>query len=933
MARGVAAGMLLVAILTGLKLALSDSIGYPTPYLLYFTAALLAGWYGGLIAGLVTSVVAILAGYLTFVRGTELASGMALLGASIAFVECAAITVITTRLRDAMLESRRRADDAKAASERVRAVVDGSGHGITMLDASGEIVFANERAAELVGLPDPRAMLHAPRATFEDRLSFFREDGTPLASEDMPSQIVLRTGEASETLMRSVVRASGAERWILVRANPVKVDGALQAVVIVFHDVTEQRKHDAELHVSREWLATALRSIGDAVITTDDRGRVRYLNPIAETLTGWGRAEAEGRALDEVFRIVDETDRKTTESPVARVLREGVIVGLANHTLLLRRDGTEISIDDSAAPIRDQDGALVGVVLVFRDVSMERRAELRASFLARAAAELTSSLDYKTTLASVARLAVPTMADWCAVDMRGATEGSRERVAVAHVDPEKIALVADIERRYPPDPHAASGVPNVLRTGQAEMLPLIPAAMLDAAARDDEHLRLIRQLALRSYVAVPIRRGERTLGVITLVMAESGRIYDDADLAMAEALGERASIAIENASLYREAERLRVEAESASRAKDEFLAMLGHELRNPLAPITTALHLMDSRAGAAFERERAVIRRQLTHVVRLVDDLLDVSRITRGKVELEQEHLDVVTVLEAAIEGARPAIEERRHELQVEVPFGLVVRGDRLRLTQIFLNLLTNAAKYTPPGGHVRVSAREEAGSVAVRVADDGIGIDAELLPHVFEVFTQGAQDASRASGGLGLGLAIVKNLASLHGGTVEARSEGRGRGAEVIVRLPRSTEPADASPAATATRAPSDTSGRDDCVMVVDDNEDAREMLAMALDATGHRVVTAGDGPKAIEIARRERPSIALLDLGLPGMDGFALVARLREMPELRGTRFVALTGYGQPGDIARTRAAGFHEHLTKPIELAVLLETLELLRREPAV
>ena len=315
--------------------------------------------------------------------------------------------------------------------------------------------------------------------------------------------------------------------------------------------------------ISLEWFQTALRSIGDAVVTTDRTGRITFLNPVAEELTGWKTAEAAGRPLSEIFRIYNETSREPIESPVERVLREGCVVGLANHTVLRRRDGSEVAIADSAAPIRADSGALVGVVLVFRNATRERREEERKSFLLRATAEMNSSLNYEETLATVARLLVPAMADWCAVDMLEG--GVTKRVAVAHVDPEKVRYVTELERRYPPDPSAATGTPKVLRTGQPELIAELSQAQIDAQARDEEHLRLIRELALRSYIAAPIKysghRGHSgsTRGVLTLVCAESGRTYGPEDLEFATALAERAAIAIENALLLRAAQRLRAE--------------------------------------------------------------------------------------------------------------------------------------------------------------------------------------------------------------------------------------------------------------------------------------------------------------------------------------------------------------------------------------
>jgi signal transduction histidine kinase len=364
----------------------------------------------------------------------------------------------------------------------------------------------------------------------------------------------------------------------------------------------------------------------------------------------------------------------------------------------------------------------------------------------------------------------------------------------------------------------------------------------------------------------------------------------------------------------------RRDAEAASRAKDEFLAMLGHELRNPLAPILTALQLMRLRAGDVHEHERTVIERQTRHLVRLVDDLLDVSRIARGKIELRKERIELADGVAKAIEMASPLLEERSHRLMVNVPRGLVLDADPARLAQIVANLVTNAAKYTESGGRISVEAEADADGnmVELRVGDTGIGIEPDMLARIFEMFTQEPQSLDRASGGLGLGLTIVRNLVDLHGGTVEARSEGRGRGSTFIVRLPAA--PSAEAPAlegvlpatSFATTSPESTT-----VLVVDDNPDAAGMLASFVRMLGYRVESALDGPTALRVADRVSPSIALLDLGLPVMDGFEVARRLRGSPGHRGIRLIAITGYGQEADRERSRDAGFDAHLVKPVDL----------------
>ncbi|MEO6237104.1 MAG: ATP-binding protein, partial [Vicinamibacterales bacterium] len=375
----------------------------------------------------------------------------------------------------------------------------------------------------------------------------------------------------------------------------------------------------------------------------------------------------------------------------------------------------------------------------------------------------------------------------------------------------------------------------------------------------------------------------------------------------------------------------RREAESANRAKDEFLAMLGHELRNPLAPILTALQLMRLRDLPGAERERTIIERQVRHVVSLVDDLLDVSRITRGKVQLRRARHDVADIVAKAIEMASPAIEERRHVLAVKVARGIVIDGDSARLAQVVANLLTNAAKYTDPGGRIDVSAGIHEGRAVVTVSDTGRGIATETLPRIFEMFSQERQEIDRSDGGLGLGLAIVRSLVQAHGGSVDAHSAGKGHGAKFTVRLTLAAEPAPtvAGPSASTQVSPPVQALR---VLVVDDNPDAALMLSDSLSTLGYVTCVAHNGATAIEVAGEFLPDVALLDLGLPVMDGFEVARYLRTIPALAGIEIVAITGYGQDLDRQRTTDAGFDEHMVKPVDLDRLEDWLRLAHQRRA-
>jgi len=374
----------------------------------------------------------------------------------------------------------------------------------------------------------------------------------------------------------------------------------------------------------------------------------------------------------------------------------------------------------------------------------------------------------------------------------------------------------------------------------------------------------------------------------------------------------------------------RVAAESANRAKDEFLAMLGHELRNPLSPILTALQLMKLRGEPGSERERTVIERQVNHLTRLVDDLLDVSRIARGRIELKTELVEVSEVVASAIEMASPLLEQRTHRLEVDVPrHGLQVDGDATRLGQVISNLLTNASKYSPAGGHITIRARQIDDEVVLSVRDTGIGIASDVLPHVFDLFVQERQAIDRSLGGLGIGLTIVRSLIERHGGTVSARSDGPGKGSEFIVRLPvarRGGAVDGLAPASEPIASPVAARGAAR-ILIVDDNEDGADLLAVALGSKGYDTRIAGDAPTALRVAAEFLPQVAFLDIGLPVMDGYELAAHLRAIAGLADIQLIAVTGYGQESDRKKTRAAGFLHHLVKPVDFEDVEATLAAL------
>ncbi len=445
------------------------------------------------------------------------------------------------------------------------------------------------------------------------------------------------------------------------------------------------------------------------------------------------------------------------------------------------------------------------------------------------------------------------------------------------------------------------------RAYRPEDLPVVRALAGEVVTAEVMHfLRAAEERRAISVNAVPIRDSAGT------IVAAVATYYD----------------ITEQTRLEQAMHTARAEAETANRAKDEFLAILGHELRNPLAPILTALHLMQLR-GVGAEKERVIIERQVRHLARLVDDLLDVSRITNGKIELKREPLELGTVVARAIELVSPLLEKRQHDLAVDLPSrGLLVEADPVRLAQVVSNLLQNAAKYSDPNGRIWVSGRLDAESrqVVLTIRDAGYGIAPEMLPKIFDLFMQERQPLDRSQGGLGLGLAIVRNLVDLHGGTVSIDSEGKGCGTEVTIRLPAIVRQARAGERGSDGRSSSAAGAATSRILVVDDNQDGAELLSEALHAQGHATRVAYDGPGALRIARDFAPQIALLDLGLPVMDGFELARRLREQPGLERIQLIAVTGYGRDEDRGRSSGAGFNAHVVKPVDL----DSLEPLIRE---
>jgi PAS domain S-box-containing protein len=604
-----------------------------------------------------------------------------------------------------------------------------------------------------------------------------------------------------------------------------------------------------------------------AIFMLDPQGVVATWNIGAERIKGYRANEIVGRHFS-VFYPEEDIRAGKPPAELEAATRDG---RFEDEGWRLRKDGTRFWASVVISAVRDATGALVGFSKVTRDLS-ERK---------RIAVELER---YRRIVESVRDYAI------FMLDSTGhVTTWNRGAQAIKGYAAGEI-IGQHFSVFYPEED---------VRAGKCDM-ELVVAAR--EGRFEDEGWRL-RKDGTRFWANV----------IISAMRDESGAVIGFSKVT--RDLSERKRTEEDRAA--------RLAAERANQAKDEFLAMLGHELRNPLAPILTAVQLMKLRGLAP--REHEIIERQAKHMMHLVEDLLDVSRITRGTLELRRRRVDVRDIVARGIETAAPIIEARRHRVTLDATASPVeVDGDEARLTQIISNLLVNAARYTDPGGNIRVAVHAVGGEVVVEVADDGGGIAPELLPRIFDLFVQGAQSVDRAQGGLGIGLTLVKTLVALHGGTVEAASPGVGAGSTFTVRLPLLEAQAGDSGAHAAARLEVPLTATPRRVLVVDDNADALALLAEALRAVGHEVHTAANPVDALRTASAVRPDVAVLDIGLPAIDGYELAARLRAALGDATPRLIALTGYAQPSDLERSSRAGFERHLVKPVDIRQLIDVV---------
>ena len=829
---------------------------------------------------------------------------------------------------------------------------------------------------DVIALGAGRAEMEALRATAGEMAA---HEAQRLAARQAAADATYRTALTSEVL-----------------AALAAIAALIGLSIVLVRHLRARDEAEALITAQGERLRVTLESIGDAVVTTDLDGRVSNLNRVAESLTGWRAEEAQGQPLEEVFRIVNESTREPVESPAIRALRDGVVVGLANHTLLIRRDGSETPIDDSAAPIRDPQGRVHGCILVFRDISERKAAEREIGQAQARLQRVVTDMAIPTMVFADDGEVVLVNAAWtgisgfAAAELRTLSAWTRnaygERAAAMDA---VIARLFDLEESVDNgerEINTASGekriwhfvtapigrdargrrmlVTNAIDVTERRRLEQALAEketrtrlameaanygewewdrgndktvwsdkmreLLDVGADEPINFerfqqclhpddRAMRERAVTEAWVTGVLRAEyrvvRRDGELRWISSR-GRVLRGAD-GSERMLGVIADIT--------EQKRALAALEDADRRKDEFLATLAHELRNPLAPLRNSLAIVQRSAGdpATFDKASGVMERQLSHLVRLIDDLLDVSRISLDKLVLRVELADLGAVLEHAVEASRPAAERAGHVLEVHLPERPVkLRGDRARLSQVFSNLIGNACKFTPDGGRVVVDASVAGAHAVVSVRDNGIGMAADRIGGVFEMFAQIDNSLERAHGGLGIGLTLVRRLVEMHGGSVVAKSAGPGEGSEFVVTLPLAHGAGDAAPS----RAPAAAvpAGRLR-MLVVDDNGDSAESLALLLSLAGHETHVAHTGPEALDRADALRPDAVLLDLGLPGLNGYEVCRRLRAAAWAREIPIVAITGWGQADDRQRSKDAGFDGHLVKPVvfgELTALLD-----------
>ncbi len=812
------------------------------------------------------------------------------------------------------------AEQAMQAQLRLtQTITDNATAALFLMDARQHCTYMNPAAVLMTGF----TLDEVQGRPLHDFIHHHHPDGRPYPLAECPIDRALpqRQQEHGE---HTFIRKDGRFFPVAFTASPILAGGRPVGTVIEVEDISGKQQVQDELRLR----ALVLESMAEGVSVSDERGHILYTNAAEDAMFGYAAGELVGQHVSVQNNYSPADNRRIVESVIDHLATHGAWVGEFHN---VKKDGAPF-VTHARITALELSGRR-HLLCVQDDITQEKRDREALLFLSEASTMLVTSLDRDATLQELTRLVVPRLASWCSVYLQ---EGAGPPVLAAssHSDPERTQLVRELHTRFPPDPDGPHGLSMVLRTGKSLLLSEIDDAMLKAAARGPDELSLMRELGPRSSVVVPLIVQGRTFGVLAISSTATGHRYDAFDLALVEELARRAAVAIDNARLFAIGQKERARAEEANRAKDLFLSTLSHELRTPLTAILGWTRMLRTGTLAPEKREKGLetIDRNARAQVALIEDILDLSRIVTGKLRLELQPVELVSIIEAAVETVRPALDARNISLQLALdPDAATVIGDPNRLQQALWNLLTNAVKFTPRGGRIQVWLRREGSHVEITVADNGQGIDPALLPYVFDRFRQSDASTTRSLGGLGLGLAIVKHLLELHGGSIHAASEGEGRGATFLVRIPVAPL---RSPGAPATDTNTHQIPALDCppeiaglkVLIIDDEPDVREWTSALLEHCKAVVFTAGSAAEALAALQTHRPDVIVSDIGMPGEDGYALIKKLRALGPADGgaTPAIALTAYARMEDRTRAMMAGFNMHVAKPIEPTELLITI---------
>lgn len=668
-----------------------------------------------------------------------------------------------------------------------------------------------------------------------------------------------------------------------------------------------------------------LETITDQIVVFDAEGHLAYANTAGfhTAETSLASLQKNNIALGELYQNVEFRDESGNSIPLESLPSAKALRGIATKDNVFeyidRRTGKRIWYHTNASPIFHEDGTVKYAIISFRDITLRKKSQDKLKFLVNAMKILSRTLDSDVLLSETATLMVPTISDWAAIDIWDGR--SAKRLAVAHRDPAMVQLLSEAAEAYPKNPTTPDNIFRILQDGKAKFYPVLENEPIPESL--PAHTRtLLHKLALSSAIAAPIVSRGKIVGALSLAYAESRQHYSDEDLEFITEFCNHLGILMENARLYKELARQNV-------VKERFLATLSHELRNPLAPIKTSLEILKLKEinDREIVKELAMIDRQFEHMTRLLGDLLELSRLTHGKIAINKQMTDLTKLVREAADTVAPEIVTAGLTFHLSVPEEAVfTMGDPVRLTQALTNILYNAIKFTPQRGTIRLTMENDRHAAYIRIKDSGIGIAPDMLPYIFNIDIKGNQSGSdKLNDGLGIGLALVRHIAHLHGGSVTAASEGPGAGSEFVLTIPlcdiSGTVPR-TGPERFGSREGVPAMSRKN-ILVVDDNHDAAEALARLLTMLGFRARAAYTSEDALTLGRGRDFNAIILDIGMPGMDGYEIARRLRK--EGYDDLLIALSGYGQPEDKRKAREAGFDHHITKPLDLERLKTILE--------